>query len=197
MIEPADSNDRDRQPVAVLGYEYWRQRFGADPGVLGRTLLVEGEPHTIVGVTGAEFVGLQVGRRVDVTTAMDAGAEMKRKGWFSMPLIVRLAPGVTEARARAALDARFARFIADSGMTERQRQTAFESLALTPAGNGLGELREQYSRALLLLAGVVGLVLLLACANVSAVQLARAQSRTRELTIRRVLGAGRGGSCVS
>jgi predicted permease len=191
-IEPNDSNDRDRQPVAVLGYEYWRQRFGADARVLGRTILVEGEPHTIVGVTSPEFFGLQVGRRVDVTTPLDAQAEMKRQGWFSMPLIVRLAPGVGESRARAALEARFARFVADSGMNERQRQSAFESLALTPAGNGLGELREEYSRALLLLAGVVGLVLLLACANVSAVQLARAQSRTRELTIRRVLGAGRG-----
>jgi hypothetical protein len=191
-VEPGDSNGRERQPVAVLGYEYWRQRFGADPRVLGRTMHVEGEPYTIVGVTPPEFFGLQVGRRVDVTIPMDVRAEMKRRGWFSMPLIVRLAPGVPEARARAALEARFTRFIADSGMAARQRQTAFESLALTPAGNGLGELREQYSRALLLLAGIVGLVLLLACANVSAVQLARAQSRTRELTIRRVLGAGRG-----
>ena len=144
-IEPGDSNERVRQPVAVLGYEYWRQRFDADPGVLGRTMLVDGEPHTIVGVTPPEFFGLQVGRRVDVTIPMDARAEMKRQGWFSMPLIVRLAPGVSEARAQAALQARFVRFIADSGMTERQRQTAFESLALIPAGNGLGELRDQYS----------------------------------------------------
>ena len=89
-----------------------------------------------------------------------------------MPLIVRLAPGISETHAQAVLQARFARFIADSGMTERQRQTAFESLALLPAGNGLGELRGQYSQALIVLAGVVGLLLLLACANVSAVQLA-------------------------
>jgi predicted permease len=192
VIEPGDSNATVRQPVAVLGYAYWRQRFDADPGVLGRTLLVNGAPHTIVGVTPPEFFGLQVGRRVDVTVPMDVGAEMKRRGWFSMPLLVRLAPGISEARAQAALQARFARFIADSGMTERQRQTSFESLALIPAANGLDELRDRYSQALIVLAGVVGLLLLLACANVSAVQLARAQSRMRELTIRRVLGAGRG-----
>ena len=145
-IEPGDSDERGKQPIAVLGYAYWRQRFDADPGVIGRTMLVDGEPHTIVGVTPPEFIGLQVGRRVDVTVPMDVGAEMKRRGWFSMPLIVRLAPGISDARAQAALQARFARFVADSGMTERQRQTAFESLALIPARSGLGELRGQYSR---------------------------------------------------
>ena len=191
-IEPADSNERDRQPVAVLGYEYWRQRFGADPRVLGRTLLVEGEPYTIVGVTRAGVLrppGRTTGRRDDPDgRARGDEAQGMVFDAADRPPRARRHRGARAGGARGALRA-VRRGFRDDGASAAD---GLRIARATPAGNGLGELRDQYSRALLLLAGVVGLVLLLACANVSAVQLARAQSRTRELTIRRVLGAGRG-----
>ena len=127
----------------VLGHAYWTRRFGRDPGVLGKTMTVDGVPHTIVGVTPPEFFGLQVGRRADVTIALDGSDEPTF--WKSRALVVRLAPGVSRATATADLNVAFQQYISsDRTLSDRARAQRFKVLELTPASSGLSEFRDRY-----------------------------------------------------
>jgi len=176
-------------PVAVISYNFWRQRFALDPAVLGRAIQVGTRWVTIVGVTPPEFFGLQTGSPIDLMVPMMlAGSQLKSKGSWWMSAVARLRPGATSDQARAELDALFEPYLKSIGM---RRDDYFSSVAVVPADRGLNGLRRQFSEPLLIVMSIVAAVLLIGCANVANLLLARASARRNEMSIRLAIGASR------
>jgi predicted permease len=213
-ILPEDETVAGQSPVAVISYDYWRARFALDPAVIGRKIVLNNAPFTIVGVTQPEFFGLQPGERIDVsvplTTITLARPDFAAAGTpydtlkapFRNWLYVmgRLQPGVTRERATANLQSLFAQ--ANREAADGLNGLPFDSpaarkamlgtkLQLDSGGQGLAALRQQFSKPLWVIMAVVGLLLLVTCANVANLQLARANARQKEIAVRLVVGAGR------
>jgi len=184
-----------RPPVAVISDEFWMRRFGRDPGVIGKTLTVDGGIVSIIGVTSAGFNGLFPGTHVDITMPLfvraveNAAFLSQRDRWISVRIIGRLRADRTEAQTRAAVSDLFRRYWAEP---ENERPSGDVRLgALVPAGKGEAEVSKRYATPLRLLFAMVGIVLLIACTNVANLFLARGVSRSREVAVRLSLGAGR------
>jgi predicted permease len=196
-IGPADAPVRGRGSlVAVLGHRFWSRTFGNDPGAIGKTIRSEGVELTVIGVMPQGFVGLQTDSGTDFYVPNYSVTPVRQDRPASAPqLIGRLKNGVTLAAAQAELTARWPAWLQEvtpAALATAERNNFLDSRpTLESLSRGLNFYRDRYGRSLTIIMGLSGVLLLLACINLSGLLLARLNERTAELSVRLALGSSR------
>ena len=205
LITPDDDKAPGESHVVVLSYAYWQRRFGLDPGVVGQPLVVNGQTMTIVGVAPSGFDSTTLGLKPQVFAPITMrgfsqpfkGFDNRRSYWAY--LFARLKPGVSIEQARSALAPPYRQILNDveatlqKGMSD-QTMARFKAkpLIVEPGERGQSNVTREAKAPLALLLGVTAFVLVIACANIANLLLARGAARTSEMAVRLSIGAGRG-----
>ena len=206
LFSQADDRIPGAHPVAVLSYEYWQRRFGGDPGIVGGKLILNNRPMTVIGITPPGFYGTDLSEVTDIRLPMMMVTvfrpfppnRLQNSGHQWMEVLARRKPNVSVAQAEAGLDFIY-RQVHDAEIQQLPaRITAYDKrvartshVKLLPGSQGLRQLQEQFSHALLILFGITLIILLITCANLANLFLARNAARSREIAMRLALGATR------
>ena len=202
LLGPEDDRRGCGATSAVISYSFWQRQYGGERDILGKKLTLEGHPFSIIGITPPEFFGVEVGRNYEVAIPIcsepviigeDTKLDVRRSWWLAS--IGRLKPGWTLAQATGQLET-----ISPAVMKETlppaydadgvQHYLAYK-LGAYPADSGFSQLRREYSTPLWMLLAIAGLVLVIACANLANLMLARASAREKEIAVRLAVGATR------
>ena len=204
ILTPADDESKGAHPVAVLSHGYWQRRFGGDPSVIDKPVIVNGQSFTIVGVSAKTFEGIQAGRRADLFVPMMMkpqitpfwdGLDDPKDYWLQ--IVGRLKPGFSRSAAEHELVATYRPILEQllprmTGWNDvRKKEFLNKKIELLSGARGRRTLQQGYGAPLASLMGMVGLVLLIACSNLAGLLAARGAARQREYGIRLAIGASR------
>jgi len=201
-LTDADDQTPGGHPIAVASYSWWQTRFATDPGIVGKTVTIGPAVYTVIGIAPKDFFGMTVGQSPDlwIPLAMQKEICPDRNGladnrFRSLHMVGRLKPGVIEQQAQFQTDSLFRDILHEYAGSQpsqhRLDQIQEARIELTPAATGRSRLRRVFAFPLQILMAIVVFVLLIACANVANLQLARAAARQREIAVRMSLGADR------